>query len=195
MWTRNDVFTIEQFNTLLNVEERAIKKKFEPRDTAMAMILQSGFNQNNNRGRGRNGNQRGRGRGFNNFGLNFGFNNGQTSGNPNFGFNTSQSSRDANTTAQFFGFQPHSHLKNGSGFHLGQSQGQSQISRTTCQICGKNGHIALDCCHRMNFAYQNRRVPAKLASMVASSMAATTTTNSTSTSNLTWLTDTDVLIM
>ena len=60
--TRNDVFTIEELNTLLNAEERAIKKKSEPRDTAMAMILQSRFNQNNNRGRGRNSNQRGRGK-------------------------------------------------------------------------------------------------------------------------------------
>ena len=38
------MFTIEELNTLLKAEERAIKKKFEPRDTVMAMILQSGFN-------------------------------------------------------------------------------------------------------------------------------------------------------
>ena len=106
--TRNDVFTIEELNTLLNDEERAIKKKFESRDTSMAMILQGGFNQNNNRIRGRNGNQRGRGRGFNNFGPNFGFNNCQTFGNPNFGFNPSQSFGIANTIPQFPGFQSHS---------------------------------------------------------------------------------------
>ena len=53
--TRNDVVTIEELNTLLNAEERAIKKS-ETRDTAMAMLLQSGFNQNTTRGRGRNGN-------------------------------------------------------------------------------------------------------------------------------------------
>ena len=154
------MFTLEELNTLLNAEERAIKKKFEVRDTSMAMLLQSGFNHNNNRGRGRNGNQRGRGRGFNNFnnfGPNFGFNNGQTSGNPNFGFNHGQSSGTANVTPPFPGFQSHSQFKNGgpsSGFH--QVQGQSQNSRPTCQICGKNGHIALDCYHRMNFAYQGR---------------------------------------
>nr|POE88563.1 hypothetical protein CFP56_71433 [Quercus suber] len=44
----------------LTVEERAIKKKSETRDIPMAMFLQSGFNQNTTRGRGRNGNQRGR---------------------------------------------------------------------------------------------------------------------------------------
>ena len=65
--TCNDVVTIKELNTLLNAEERATKKKFETRDTAMAMLLQSGFNQNTTRGRGRNGNQRGHGRGFNNF--------------------------------------------------------------------------------------------------------------------------------
>ena len=46
--TRNDVVTVEELNTLLNAEERALKKKSEirdtARDTAMAMILQSGFN-------------------------------------------------------------------------------------------------------------------------------------------------------
>ena len=72
------MFTIEELNSLLNAEERAIKKKFEPRDTAMAMILQSGINQNNNKGRGIDGNQRGRGRGFNNFVHNFRLNNGQS---------------------------------------------------------------------------------------------------------------------
>ena len=81
--THNDIVTIEELNTLLNVEEKAIKKKSETRDTPMAMILQSGFNQNTTRGRGRNGNQRGHGRGFNNFGPNFGFNHGQSSGNAN----------------------------------------------------------------------------------------------------------------
>ena len=80
MRTRNDVVTIEELNTLLNVDEGAIKKKSETRDTTMAMLLQNGFNQNTTRGRGKNEKQRGRGRGFNNFGPNFGFNNGQSSG-------------------------------------------------------------------------------------------------------------------
>ena len=81
--TRNDIVTIEELNTLLNVEERDIKKKSEMRDTTMAMFLQSDFNQNTTRGRGRNGSQGGHGRGFNNFGHNFGFNHGQSSGNAN----------------------------------------------------------------------------------------------------------------
>lgn len=51
--TRNDVLTLEELNTLLNAEERFIKKKTDLRDnTAMAMIPTRGFNQNFNRGRG-----------------------------------------------------------------------------------------------------------------------------------------------
>ena len=147
--TRNDVVTIEELNTLLNAEERAIKKKSVTRDTAIAMLLQSGFNQNTTKGRGRNGNQRGRGRGFNNFGPNFGFNNGQSSG---------QSSGSATGILQLPTFQH----KSGSGFPSFQSEGSSQSSRPTCQICDKNGHIA----------YQGRHAPSKLASMATSSMVA-----------------------
>ena len=88
----------------------------------------------------------------------------------------------------------HIQFKNGgnsSGSH--QVQGQSQNSRPTCQIYGKNGHTALDCYHRMNFAYQGRHAPAKLASMAASSMAASATANSALASNSAWLTDTGCL--
>ena len=49
-------------------------------------------------------------------------------------------------------------------------QGQSnQNQRPQCQICGKNGHVALDCYHRMDFAFQGKHAPSKLAAMVANS--------------------------
>ena len=51
-------------------------------------------------------------------------------------------------------------------FQPKSSQNQGQSSRPTCQICGKNGHSTLNCYHRMDFAYQGRHAPAKLASMV-----------------------------
>uniref|UniRef100_A0A2N9FAD2 Uncharacterized protein n=1 Tax=Fagus sylvatica TaxID=28930 RepID=A0A2N9FAD2_FAGSY len=54
-------------------------------------------------------------------------------------------------------------------------QGNSQFpqkpegSRPQCQICGKLGHQALDYYHRMDFAYQGRHPPAKLAAMASTS--------------------------
>ena len=29
----------------------------------------------------------------------------------------------------------------------------TRSKRTTCQICGKLGHLAIDCYHRMDYAY------------------------------------------
>ena len=44
-----------------------------------------------------------------------------------------------------------------------------RTERPTCQICGKAGHIAIDCYHRMDYAYQGKHPPTKLAAMVTSS--------------------------
>jgi hypothetical protein len=44
-------------------------------------------------------------------------------------------------------------------------------SRPTCQTCYKNGHTALDCYHRMDFAFQGKHSPTKLAAMAFSSNA------------------------
>lgn len=40
--------------------------------------------------------------------------------------------------------------------------------RESCQICKRNGHSALDCYHRMDFVYQGRHPPARLAAMATS---------------------------
>ncbi len=57
---------------------------------------------------------------------------------------------------------------------FGQAAPNSQYSpnlntntRPTCQICYKHGHTALDCYQRMNFAYQGRQPPTKLAAMAS----------------------------
>uniref|UniRef100_A0A2N9F8N5 Integrase catalytic domain-containing protein n=1 Tax=Fagus sylvatica TaxID=28930 RepID=A0A2N9F8N5_FAGSY len=63
-------------------------------------------------------------------------------------------------------------------------QGKSENSRPLCQICGKLGHQALDCYHRMDFAYQGRHPPARLAAM------ASTSNSSQIQAGETWLTDT-----
>ena len=67
--TRNDILTLEESNTLLNAEERSIKKRsiaLDLRDSsslAMAINQFHQFNQGQGRGRGKNGNNRGRGNG------------------------------------------------------------------------------------------------------------------------------------
>jgi hypothetical protein len=43
--------------------------------------------------------------------------------------------------------------------------------RSPCQICGKINHRALDCYHRMDYAYQGRLSPPQLSAMVAQSNA------------------------
>uniref|UniRef100_A0A2N9J617 Integrase catalytic domain-containing protein n=1 Tax=Fagus sylvatica TaxID=28930 RepID=A0A2N9J617_FAGSY len=47
------------------------------------------------------------------------------------------------------------------------SYGKSE--RPTCQICWKIGHYAIDCYHRMDFAYQGKNPPTKLAAMANAS--------------------------
>ncbi|KAJ0035239.1 hypothetical protein Pint_26024 [Pistacia integerrima] len=42
---------------------------------------------------------------------------------------------------------------------------QQAYDRPTCQICGKRGHVALDCYHRFDFSFQGRLPPADLAAM------------------------------
>uniref|UniRef100_A0A2N9HU52 Integrase catalytic domain-containing protein n=1 Tax=Fagus sylvatica TaxID=28930 RepID=A0A2N9HU52_FAGSY len=42
-------------------------------------------------------------------------------------------------------------------------------NRPVCQICGKVGHYAIDCYHRMDFAYQGKNPPTKLAAMANAS--------------------------
>jgi transposase InsO family protein len=46
-------------------------------------------------------------------------------------------------------------------------------NRPPCQICGKRNHQALDCFHRMDYAYQGRHPPSELAAMVSQSNAIT----------------------
>ena len=130
------------------------------------------FNQSFNRGRGRNGNNRGR--------VNArGNNNGQFSGSQLLNFLLVSLSSLANPTLVKVSFPLHS-LKSQSKSNFQQGQ------RLVCYIYGKNGYTALDCYHRMNFAYQGRHPSANLASMAASSMVA----NSGSHPNQNWLTDT-----
>ncbi|XP_059441339.1 beta-glucosidase 17-like, partial [Corylus avellana] len=40
-------------------------------------------------------------------------------------------------------------------------------SRASCQICGRTNHLAIDCYHQMNYAFQGKNPPTQLAAMVA----------------------------
>nr|POE68530.1 hypothetical protein CFP56_47928 [Quercus suber] len=64
--TRNNVLTIKELNTLLNADERLIKKRSNHavlRDSASFAMATNQFNQNFAKGRGKAGNNRGRGNG------------------------------------------------------------------------------------------------------------------------------------
>ncbi len=104
-----------------------------------------------NQGRGGRNNQRGRGGRFNNF-------------------NTSS-----------FSSQPHQFSQSSSFNAPQQFSPKSDSTRPQCQICGKMGHLAIDCYQRMNFAYQGKNPPTKLAAMTA--------TNNPSQVGDMWLTD------
>ena len=61
--THNDVLSIEELNTLLNVEERAIKKRTGTIDATSMALIANYQSQGFARGRGRHNNQRVRGGG------------------------------------------------------------------------------------------------------------------------------------
>jgi hypothetical protein len=45
--------------------------------------------------------------------------------------------------------------------------GSNLDNRTSCQICGKTSHQALDCFHMMDYSYHGRHPPTQLVAMVA----------------------------
>ena len=158
--TISDVLSIEELNVLLNAEERVIKRRSNTVDsTSMAMAAKfhpQGFQQG--RG-GRNNNQRGRARGDNHNSRGSHYSGGSYS-NPNQFQNFNSSNFNQGNSGLSPQFQTFNQAKQSN-----QNPGQS--SKPICQICGKSGHLALNCYHRMDFTYQGRHPPAKLASMVA----------------------------
>ncbi|KAK9986932.1 hypothetical protein SO802_031883 [Lithocarpus litseifolius] len=57
-------------------------------------------------------------------------------------------------------------------FPSGSSGAKSE--RPICQICGKAGHLSIDCYHRMDYAYQAKHPSTKLAAMATASNACIT---------------------
>ncbi len=163
MLTKNEAVKFEELHTLMQTEEGLLQSSMDnSKELAhMAMVanknIQPSFSQfSGNRGRGRNSN-RGRGNGrFQSYNTRGGspgnFNNGPV-------FST-------------FGQNPQN----------SQSWNSSPNSRPTCQICHKLGHTAIDCYQRMNYAFQGRHPPAKLAAMATAAPPESTPT--------TWISDT-----
>ena len=63
---------------------------------------------------------------------------------------------------QFSQFQPH---------QSNSPTASPKSRRPTWQICGKLGHLAIDRYHRMDYAYQGKHSPTKLATMATTSNA------------------------
>jgi hypothetical protein len=145
MLTKNEAVKFEELHTLMKTEEDLLKSAMDnSKEIAhMAMAASKNFNSPSNAqfnghhgGRGRNQNFSHRGRGNGGHGRSQHYN-GRGNSNSNFSPNSPSS----------------------------QSWNTNQGSRPTCQICYKLGHTAIDCYQRMNYAFQGRHPPAKLAAM------------------------------
>ena len=177
MRTRERVICCEELHVLLTSEEESKKNARHTSSDIphMAMAATNSqfpapstntplplFSAPWNRGRGGRNSNRGRG-GRNSFDSNRG------------GFSSNSQ-----------GFPPNPHGYSQSYNSPGTFNGSSQ--RPQCQICGKTGHLALDCFHRMNFAYQGRQPPAKLAAIASTNM--TNAFNASSSTQSNWISDT-----
>uniref|UniRef100_A0A2N9IHG4 CCHC-type domain-containing protein n=1 Tax=Fagus sylvatica TaxID=28930 RepID=A0A2N9IHG4_FAGSY len=163
--TRDDSLTFEKLSVLLQTEELSINESSEL-NSSLAMFVsntnrQTNGSSNYNRGRGRNHYSRG----------------GRGNGRSGHFYPQNQFTQN---------HSPGSQGQNQSGFHGQNTSGYNkpEHNRPTCQICGKLGHYAIDCYHRMDFAYQGKNPPTKLAAMANASNL-----NMTQGTGETWLTD------
>jgi hypothetical protein len=156
MLTKNDPVSFAELHALLSTKEELIKNLHDLSKETSLMAMTANkqnssppnshaqYNSQANQfhcGRGRNQFQRGGRGGWGNY-RGGGYNNGSSPNN--------FSSGNFNSMVPSSVPPP---------FH--------NTSRPTCQICYKQGHTALDCYQRMNYAYQGRQPPAKLAAMAS----------------------------
>ena len=165
MLTKSEPVSFEELHVLMITQEELLKSSQEnsKENSIMAMAANKGnlthFNNSarggfNNRGRG-GFNGRGRSNNRGNFSSRGGSNQGHHQGiqgyipqpfpqsNPTF---PQSNPNFSNPNSNFSNHNP---------------------NRPTCQICYKQGHTALDCYNRMNFSYQGRHPPAKLAALAS----------------------------
>uniref|UniRef100_A0A2N9HE74 Integrase catalytic domain-containing protein n=1 Tax=Fagus sylvatica TaxID=28930 RepID=A0A2N9HE74_FAGSY len=140
---------------LIHTEEQSMSEATESlSNSALAMFVshnKPSFNGNHgfNRGRGRNSYSRGRNGGGRNY---------------NQGFSSLNTSTPHYQQQQYQQQQISPPAQQAS-----HTTFQSKNERPTCQICWKMGHYAIDCYHRMNFAYQGKNPTTKLAAMASAS--------------------------
>uniref|UniRef100_A0A2N9IQM4 Integrase catalytic domain-containing protein n=1 Tax=Fagus sylvatica TaxID=28930 RepID=A0A2N9IQM4_FAGSY len=134
----------------LKLELQAIRKGNESPNTGFNGHPSYG-NPSSNRGRGRNSFQRGRGGRFHNF-----------------------------TPSQPPYQQQHQNQAPYQQQNQNQASPQARSERPICQICWKQGHYAIDCYHRMDFAYQGKNPTMKLAAMASASDHITANANNLS---------------
>jgi hypothetical protein len=154
MLTKNEPVLFEELHILMKIEEDLLKSSMdntkEIPHMAMAATAGSQSSWNGNQGRGNNrgrGNRGGRFQSYNRGGFNQG---NFLQGNSN------------NSGGNFPNYNPNSqNPQNPQSF-------PNSTSRPTCQICYKPGHTTIDCYQQMNYAYQGRHPPAKLATMASS---------------------------
>ncbi len=141
--TRNDPISFDELRVLLSAEESSLKTNVDaPKDPPLMAMLSTGnrFPPNHNPPQFNNSSNRGRGRN----------NNGRGRGGCNYSHNGRGGFQNQNFSSNTFG-------------NFG-----NQSQRPYCQICGKVGHLALDCYHRMDYSYQGHHAPAKLAALASS---------------------------
>ena len=139
--TRSTKLSFDELATLLYEDEESLNEGMEIKDSTFAMAVNTAPRFNNLGGCNTYNQSHNRGRGRNNNGRGKG--RGPSSNHFNHQFSPSQFS---------------------------QPQGSNtRLERPIYQICGKTGHLALDCYHRMDYAYQGKHPPTKLAAMVTSS--------------------------
>uniref|UniRef100_A0A2N9FCV6 Integrase catalytic domain-containing protein n=1 Tax=Fagus sylvatica TaxID=28930 RepID=A0A2N9FCV6_FAGSY len=164
--TMDDSLTFEKLS-VLQTEELSINESSDM-NTTLAMFV-SNTNKHNS---GNSNYHRGRGRNFYSKG-------GRGGGRYGNSYLQSQNQYSQNQFSQ--GSQGSQPAFNGQNPN---SLNKPEHTRPVCQICGKIGHYAIDCYHRMDFAYQGKNPPTKLAAMANASNL-----NITQGNNDTWLTD------
>jgi hypothetical protein len=137
--TRDGILSLERLSVLLQTEEQSMKEESDPLLNSALAMFVSNTNKPNTS--------------FSN----------SSYGSPSYGNSSSTRGRGRNSFHRGRGGRS-------SNFpQQTQSTAQGRSERPTCQICWKQGHYAIDCYHRMDFAYQGKNPTTKLAAMASAS--------------------------